>query len=294
MKLAQVRLFQEPDKSFIVYKENNPFTGWHNHPEYELVFILKGKGKRVVGDNVDRFENNDLAFLAPYTPHEWHCDPEYFDKDEVFKGEAIVIQFLEDFLGDKFFNIPENRILKKFLNDSTRGYEFYGKSKYKIISIMLNMVDMNDSDRLYALFSIFKIFSNTNEFRMLSSPASLDLFKLEENDPMQKALKYILQNFQKPIYLKDLLEITNMSNTAFYSAFKHSYRMSCKNFLLNIRIGYACKLLTEESMHISEIAYSCGFENLSNFNRQFKQIKGITPKQFVEQLIDKKEEDNFD
>jgi AraC-like DNA-binding protein len=144
---------------------------------------------------------------------------------------------------------------------------------------------MNDSDRLYSLFSIFKIFANTKEFRILSSPASMNSFSSDENDPMQKALKYILQNFQKPIHLKDLLEITSMSNTAFYDAFKHNYRMTYKNFLLNIRIGYACRLLTDESMNISEIAYTCGFENLSNFNRQFKQIKGITPRLFVEQLI---------
>lgn len=292
MKIASIRLLQEPDKSFIVYKENKPFTEWHHHPEYELVLITKGRGKRMVGDHINRFKENDLVFLGSYTPHEWQCDPEYFSDDEVFKGEGIVIQFLEDFLGDKFFDVPENKNIKNFLKESSRGFEISGEAKIKIIALILKMIDMNTFERLYALFSIFKILASTSELKLLSSPVSMSTFGPNENDPMQKALKYILQNFQKPIHLKDLLEITNMSNTAFYAAFKHSYRMTYKNYLLTIRIGYACRLLTSGSMNISEIAYTCGFENLSNFNRQFKRIKCITPTQFEEQIIQKKVEQN--
>lgn len=293
MKVARVRLLQEPDKSFIYYKENNPFTPWHHHPEYELVLITKGKGKRMVGDNIDRFENNDLVFIGSYTPHEWLCDPEYFDHKDGFRGEGIVIQFIYDFLGDKFFGLHENSALNKFIQGSTRGYAFLGENKKKIISIMLKMEKMKDSDRFYSLFSIFKIFSSTKEFNILSSPSfSGPLFWQDESGHMQKALKYILQNFQKQICMKDLLEITNMSNSAFYDAFKHTYRMPFKDYLLNIRVGYACKLLSNTTQNISGIAYDSGFENISNFNRQFKKIKGITPSQFQSQ-INKIEEENI-
>jgi len=100
---------------------------------------------------------------------------------------------------------------------------------------------------------------------------------------MQKALQYILQNFQKDASIKGVLEFTKMSNTAFCKAFKISYRMTFKEYLLSIRIGYACNLLTDENLNISEIAYSSGFENISNFNRQFKKIKEVTPSQFLKQ-----------
>jgi AraC-like DNA-binding protein len=147
------------------------------------------------------------------------------------------------------------------------------------------MERMNDKERLYKLFSIFDIFSDIKEFNILSSHAFSDsLFWKDESGQMQKALKYILKNFQKQISMKDLLEITNMSNSAFYDAFKHTYRMPYKDYLLNIRVGYACKLLTEASQNIARIAYDSGFENISNFNRQFKKIKGITPSQFREQI----------
>jgi AraC-like DNA-binding protein len=283
MKVANIRLLQELNQSFI-FKENCPFTPWHHHPEYELCLITKGRGKRMVGDNIDRFENNDLVFIGAFTPHEYLCDPKHFEYPDGFQGEAIVIQFVYDFLGDKFFKVPENSGLNRFILESTRGYVFFGETKKKLISLMSKMREMNDSDRFYTLFSILKIFATTKEFNILSSPAFSEPFWLDESGPMQRALKYILQNFQKHIGIMDLLKITNMSNTSFYATFKKTYRMSFKDYLLNIRIGYACKLLTDASQNISEIAYDSGFGNISNFNRQYKKIKGITPSQFQEQI----------
>jgi AraC-like DNA-binding protein len=285
MKIAKLRLQQETDKSFIFHHEKHPFTPWHHHPEYELVFILKGKGKRMVGDNVDRFEEKDLIFAGPFLPHQWLCDENHSSNPPEYEEEAYVIQFLYDFLGEHFFNIPENASLKKFLVESVRGYEIYGKSREKISSILLKMVGMNDTERLYALFSIFEVFAETNEFRFLSSQASVESFLLKENEAMQKALQYIVQNFQNKIIVRDLLEITNMSYASFYSAFKTTYKMPFKDYLLDIRIDYACKLLTDKSRNISEIAYCCGFENLSNFNRQFKRIKNTTPTEFQKQWL---------
>ena len=284
MKVAKVRLLQEPHKSFIYYRENNPFTKWHHHPEYELCLITKGRGKRMIGDNIDRFENNDLVFIGAFTPHESLCDPEYFDNHKGFQGEGIVIQFVYDFLGDKFFRLPENSNLNRFVIESSRGYVFFGQTKKQITSLMLKMQDMSDQERLYALFAIFRIFAKTNEYNILSSPAFSGPFWLEDYSSLQKASKYIMQNFQNSINIRDLLKITNMSNTAFYETFKKTYRMPFKDYLLNIRVGYSCKLLTEGSHHISEIAYQSGFGNISNFNRQFKKIKGITPSQFQEQI----------
>jgi AraC-like DNA-binding protein len=284
MKIANIRLLQDPDKSFIFYKETNPFSQWHHHPEYELVLITKGRGKRMVGDHITRFEENDLVFVGTYTPHEWLCDPEYFSTSDGFRGEGIVIQFLHDFLGEKFFEIPENTNLKKFLEGSSRGYEFFGESKEKIRSIMLKMTNMNDFDRLHALFSVFKIFSVTKDYKILSSPSFLEPYYLNENEPIQKALKFILQNFHKQILIKDLLEVTNMSTSSFCTTFKNTYRMTFKDYLLSVRVGYACKLLTDSSQSISRAAYKSGFENISNFNRQFKKIKGITPSQFLKEV----------
>jgi AraC-like DNA-binding protein len=284
MEVVLIRSMQGPDKSFIFCKDNNSFAPWHNHPEYELILVLKGRGKRMVGDNIGRFCEHDLVFLGPYTPHEYLCDSEFYDNTAGFQGACIFIQFQYDFLGEKFFEVPENLDLKKFIKGSSRGYEFFGETKKKVISRILKMADMNDKERLYALFSIFRLFATTKEFKTLSSPAFDNTFWLNKNESMQKALQFISQNFHRPIGIQDLLKVTNMSNSSFYDSFKTTYRMPFKDYLLNLRVGYACKLLTHSRKYISGAAYNSGFGNISNFNRQFKKIKGITPSQFLKQV----------
>src|ERR1035437_4475835 len=127
MKVSEIRMLQEADRSFIVYHETNPFTRWHHHPEYELDFIKKGRGKRLIGDHIERFEEYDVVLVGSYLPHEWLCNDLYFDKNEGFKGQGIVIQFLKDFLGTKFFNLRENIRLNNIIEESSRGIKFYGK-----------------------------------------------------------------------------------------------------------------------------------------------------------------------
>ncbi len=284
MKLLEIKPIKVPDKSFTFYHETQPFAPWHFHSEYELVYIIKGRGKRLVGDHVDTFKERDLIFLGSYLPHKWSCFDSYYEDDN-FTGEAIVIQFQYDFLGRKFMEIPENNALLKFLDKSSRGCKLYGQTKAKIIDLLDNILIINNSDRLYSLFQIFNIFSTTSEYKLLASPGFTETFKKHEHEPLGRALQHILTNFQKPVKLQDLLEITCMSNTTFCKTFKKAYRMNFREYLLRVRTGYACRLLLEDSLSIAEIAWNSGFQNISNFNRQFKRIKGVTPKEFKQQTI---------
>ena len=248
MKIASISLRQEPYKSFIVHNEKDPFTPWHHHPEYELVLIVKGEGRRMVGDNVSRFRKNDLVFLGPYLPHQWACDSYNPDMVNGPQDEAFVIQFGYEFLGNRFFEVPENASLKRFLIEANRGYEIYGKSKIRIISILHKMFNMTDVQRFFALFTIFEILGSMTEYHLLASPNSNNEISLKEHEPLRLAMQYILQNFQKKIQIQELLNLTNMSYASFYPAFKKAYQMPFKDYLLNVRIGYACKQLTEGSM----------------------------------------------
>ena len=284
MKLENSKLPQDPDKSFILHYETKSFARWHHHPEYELVLILNGKGKRMIGDYIDRFEQNDLVLLGSYLPHEYLCDEEYLNHPDGFRGKAIVYQFYKDFIGPLFFEIPENRNLNRILGESCRGVQFFGKTREKIISLMENSYNLDGPERFYSLMAIFRVIGQTREYRLLSSPGFMKPFQNPGDDPIQKALEYIVQHFQEDISLKEMLSITNMSNSAFCNSFRKVSRMTFKEYLLNVRVGYACKLLTEDALNISQIAYSCGFENLSNFNRQFKKIKKITPSQFQKKV----------
>jgi hypothetical protein len=157
MKLVEIRLTKEPDKSFIFYNENAPFAKWHNHPEYELVLITKGWGRRSIGDHIDRFEPRDLAFIGPYVPHEYVCDQECYEDANNIQSECIVIQFDHTFLGEQFFKLPENKPLLKVFSDAKHGFKFKKEVGERIAGIMSTMVQMNDTERLYGLFAIFSI-----------------------------------------------------------------------------------------------------------------------------------------
>ena len=284
MKLEHFRLIRDPDKSFIIHHEIRSFSSWHHHPEYELVLILKGKGKRMIGDNIDRFKQNDLIFVGSYLPHAWICDNEFNIHPNGFQGEAIVYQFLHDFLGEQFIEIPENRNLKLLLNESSRGLKFTGKTKEKIISLMTDSYKLDGIDQLLLLFTIFNILSKTKEYTLLSSSGFMDPYHKEGNETIQKAIDYIFHNFHREINVKEMLDITNMSNTTFCNAFKKITRMTFKEYLINTRVGYACKLIVSYPFTISQVASNCGFENISNFNHQFKRIKGLTPSIYRKQV----------
>ncbi|MEO9894180.1 AraC family transcriptional regulator [Aurantibacter sp.] len=284
METTEIRLFKESNQSFIYHIEEKDFGIYHHHPEYELVYIKKGKGVRIVGDNINEFSKNDLVFLGPYLPHVWRCDDSYNNADGSFSGKGYVIQFLKEFLGKQFLQLTENQKLSTFFSKSFRGCKFYGDTKKKLVGIIISMQTMTPTQRLYALLSILEILGTTEEYEFICSPAFYITDKSLKNNPLHEVVEYILKNFKEDIKLKDVLEIANMSNTQFFLAFKKTYRMPFKSYLLKLRIGYACRLLADPLRNVSQIAYESGFENLSNFNRHFKSINQCTPTAYRKKL----------
>ena len=293
MKAREISLLKASNQSLTFYHEKNPFSRWHYHAEFELVFIRKGTGKRMVGDNIDRFEEGDLVFLGSNLPHEWLCDDSYYRDNSEFLGEGIVIHFLHNFLGESFFQLPENKRLRRVLSDSNQGCLIEGKTRELIVKIMIDMIDMDPDERLYALLEIFRILSKNGDFQLLSSPSFSLSFQAESSNGLKKVIEFTMQNFQNKIQMKEILEIANMSNTTFSVFFKKHYHSSYSEYLLKVRIGYACNLLTDSNRSIAQISYDAGFENISNFNRQFKKGKGITPKEFRKKAIESEKYEKF-
>lgn len=282
MKVIEQRLPQEFDKSFIVFKETGKFfpCPWHYHPEYELVLVNKSTGRRMVGDHIGYFEEGDLVFMGPRLPHVWVSDSKYLNGDDENPADAIVIQFVENFLGDQFLNIPELQDFKKFLSISERGILINGKARMKIILLMKQMIGMNGIQRLSALLSIFEILSNMSDFDLLASPRFVQNFQYESPGKFKKITEYILQNFNEDISLPQAAAVANMGLTSFCNFFKSQFRVTFVEYVNMVRIGHACKLIAENKYNIVEISYECGFNSLANFNRQFKKLKKISPSDY--------------
>lgn len=282
MKVVEQRLPQDFDKSFIVFEEVGNFfpCPWHYHPEYELVLVCKSTGRRMVGDHIGYFEEGDLVFMGPVIPHVWVNDAQYLNQSADHVAAAIVIQFTDNFLGKDFFNIPEMEDFKNFLRLSSRGATIKGKCKQAIIEIMEKMPPMNGLQRIASLFSIFDLLAHCKEYDLLASPTYSEKIQVKCSDRFSKITDYILRNFDTDIALPQIAEVANMGVTTFCNFFKEHYRMSFVEYLNTVRIGHACKLLSENDQNIVQVAYDCGFNNLANFNRQFKRLKNMTPSEY--------------
>lgn len=279
MKAVEYHLPQEFDKSFIVFQEKGRFfpCPWHYHLEYELVLVNKSTGIRMVGDHVGFFDEGDLVFIGASLPHLWINDNEYLDGMVDVFAEAIVIHFKDNFLGENFFNLPEMKPMKNFLKLSQQGMVITGETRERITTLMVDMLKMNGTQRLFALFTIFDILSSTSEYELLVSPGYLKENILDSSDRFKKVNDYIIKNFNREISLKEVAGVASMATSTFCNFFKEHYRSTFVEYLNIVRVGNACKLLNEEDVNVVEIAYKCGFNNLANFNRQFKKIKKMTP-----------------
>lgn len=282
MNAIEYRLPQDFDKSFIVFQEIGVFfpCPWHYHPEYEIVLVNKSSGRRMVGDHIGYFDEGDLVFLGPMLPHVWINDTEYLTGNAKCQAEAIVIHFLDNFLGKSLSNIPEMESFRKILNLSNRGLVIKGETRKKIASIMNELLDMSGLMRISKLFTILDILANSSEYEVLASPSYLTTIQIQATDRFDKIHKHIIKNFDSDISLPEIASIANMGITTFCNFFKEHYRVTFIEYVNSIRIGHACKLLSDKNQNVAQVAYRCGFKNLANFNRQFRKFKNMTPSDF--------------
>ncbi|WP_316814383.1 AraC family transcriptional regulator [Pedobacter heparinus] len=287
MKVIEQRLPRDFDKSFVVFREKGQYfpCPWHFHPEYELVLILRSTGRRMVGDHIGYFEEGDLVFMGAGIPHVWVNDDEFINGKANHEADAIVIHFVESFLGEKFLNIPEMENFKNILHLSSRGMALQGDTSFRINNLMREMLTMTGLKRLSALFDIFDLLAKTTEYELLASPGYMQRNELKATDRFGKVTEYIMKNFDKEITLTEVASVANMAVTTFCNFFKDQFRVTFVEYLNTIRIGYACKLLADEDQNIVRIAYESGFKNLANFNRQFKRFKNMTPSQYRKTIL---------
>lgn len=253
---------------------------WHFHPEYQLFVVLQGTGRRFIGDQAQRFGPGDLVLTGPNLPHVWRSDEAYFEKDSGLLTEGIVVYFRDVILNDGLLETQEGLKIRQLLGHSERGLSFYGATQQRVISQLRELVQAEGFDRILGLLQILHELSLSEEYQVLSRHGYAKLGKVADHDRMEKVVSYIMARFAEPIRLRDVAAVARMSETAFCRYFKEHTNLSLFQFISELRIGYACKLLAEEDLSVARIAYQCGYSTLSNFNRQFKAISGLTPREY--------------
>ena len=257
---------------------------WHFHPHYQLFTVLEGTGTRFIGDSIQYFEAGDTVFLGPNLPHLWRSDKMYFENNSTLKTHGIVLYFTEDFLGSDFFEKSEMSVLNAFLKNSSRGLVWSGKTRQHVIERLLELRNIKGFKRILILLDLLHSLSQSKDYQFITNENYTNLHKLSETERMQKVYEYVSKYFKDTIKLSDIAEKVNMSEAAFCRYFKKRTNRSFMDFVNEIRIGNACKLLSQNTLNVSGICFESGFNTISNFNFHFKKIVGKTPSEYARAL----------
>lgn len=285
MKVAVHKIEIPASKAFVVQYLDDPFfdTNWHFHSEYQLFVVLEGTGTRFIGDNISHFQEGDMVFTGPNMPHLWRSDERYFQKERNLRVHGIVVYFPEDFLGQHILKTEEMHGIRTLFEKSARGMEFLGQTNQQVTRMLKDLLGLKGVESIVQLLSILHVLAETTEYRYISSLGYTNTTREADKDRMSDVYNYIMLNFRKNILLEEVAGIASMSPTSFSRYFKARTNKSFSAFVSELRIGYACKQLMEHKSTIAQICFESGFNTLSNFNKQFKELLHKTPFEYRRQ-----------
>lgn len=260
---------------------SNFYDQLHQHAEIQIMWILQGEGTLIAGDYVGRFGPGDLYVIGSGQPHVFRNDKNYYDPKSKLKVKAISIYFNEKYWGDSFWQLEEMKLIRKFSGKASRGLEVRGKSKTAITDDILHLKKIQGIEKLIVFLSMLKKFCETRETKPLAVSAMASGFNPEEGKRMNAILSFTFRESHRKIYLREVAELANLSIEAFCRYFKVHTQKTYTSFLNELRVSNACQLLMNRDFSIQDVCYMAGFNNLSNFNRIFKQVMGKPPSHYL-------------
>jgi AraC-like DNA-binding protein len=282
LEIVQIRR----GESFKAWSHGYPFhtVRWHFHPEYEIHQVVATSGRYFVGDFIGEFEPGNLVLTGPNLPHNWVSD---LPKEVTIPLRGRIIQFSEAFIGDAMRVLPELSGIGALLGSSRRGVLFAGRTSRELAPLMEEIVEAQGVRRIELFMAIMGTLSRAQGARLLSSANYLPDPSGYMTAGMNKALAFIRENLTRPFGEADLAAIAGQSQSAFSRSFRRHTGMSLVQYVKRLRINLACQILmSDDQATITDICFEVGFNNLSNFNRQFLAEKGMPPSRFRRLLAD--------
>ena len=254
---------------------------WHYHPELELHYTKTGEGLRFIGDNISNFNSDEMLLLGENLPHTWKSHDAYLHPQSKLEVETMVMHFLPDCLGQEFLSLPEAYALTQLFKRAKNGLLIQGDTKRKLLSLLEAAHQAENLNRIALFISILSTLSETSEYEPITSAHAFYQSNQLETDRLNQIYTYTLKNYMNKISLAEIASLSCLSITSFCRYFKLMTNKTYTDFLSEIRISYACKLLIEnKELTIESISTETGFNNASNFFRQFKKTIGLTPKAY--------------
>lgn len=259
---------------------------FHYHPEYELVFVKEGFGKRIIGDKIESFSPGDMVFLGSNLPHIWQNDDLFYQGYNTSqRAKSIVLYFNKDIFSQGFYQLQESSKINDFLSRAARGIKIKGKTQQLVAGRMEHLLNTTGFDRILGMMEILHILSLSKDIEYIADEVYATGTTHSRCDRLAEVYAYIASNFYKDISLESISRVANLTPPAFCRLFKQQTKKHFVEYLNEVRINNACKHLMQSNLNISEIAFECGYKTISNFNKIFKKITGLSPKEYRIQAI---------
>ena len=257
----------------------------HYHSQYELVLIEEGHGTCMIGDNATPYDNGDLLFFGSELPH---CM--MTSKDSQLEGNGvrgINIQLERNFMKYSFSHYEQFSSIRNLLEEAGRGIKFHCGNRSALMELMKHIPNKHGGEQLIDMLYLLQKLSNTSQRTLVASPEYCISSETSRDTKTEKILSYLQKRYTSRITLPQAASYAAMNASAFCRFFKTRTGKTFRQYITELRIGYACRLLASDRMNISQISDVCGFETISHFNRSFKQVTNMTPTRYREALQDK-------
>lgn len=278
-KYEQISLRE--DESFFtgIFQDNLEKCTWHYHNNYEISFITEGTGKRIVADSIEEFQPGDLVFIGRNLPHVWIAEKE----QRAISGrtlEMVFLQFSANILFPQLLALPEFGYVKKALELSERGIQIVGQTLNEVSEIMLQLPYLKGFDRINHFYRLMDIIGKSNSNIQLASEEYIRKKFTTGNRRIALLHDYLMNHYREEVDLKKLAELVNMAEGSLCRFFKMNVGTSIFDYLNQIKVEFACKLLMDRELTIVDVCLDSGFNNLSHFNKQFRKNTGVTPTEY--------------
>jgi len=269
----------------VKYCDKPHFTyPWHFHPEFEILNIIEGSGTRFVADSIEVFKSGDLVLMGSTLPHFWRSDEKYLNSNGKLRVKYYVIQFPNNFLQAEIQNYPEYHLIGDLLGRASRGVCFNYEFTKSVSKKLAKVAKSSGFERIIFLQELLQAMAKTTEYKLLAGELyQHDAFNFT-NFRLAKVMQFLNTNYQYKIELEKVAEIANLHPAAFCRFFKEKSGKPLSEYVNDLRIGYACRLIIDGKLSVSQISYESGFNNLSNFNRTFKKHTGLAPTQYFQEF----------
>lgn len=281
------KVFSNYASSIAVKREITPYMDYplHYHPEFEIIYVEKSYGIRLMGNHIGNFCDGDLMFISPNLPHVWKNDNDFYLNNENLFVDVYVIHFREDALKSGFFDLPELEHIKKLFLTGQQGMFINGIHKQKIVELIKNVYGSIGFDRLAFFLKTLDTIAKSDDYELLSNQGFTNSLSNADSERINKVMNFLMNNYNREIELDEIASLVNLNKSSFCRYFKYRTHKTCSQFLNEIRVAHACKLLVNSNKTISEICYEIGYNNISHFNRQFKLITGLTAGAYVKKYL---------